>query len=94
MRLTVIYRDNSEHARAVIEFLEMLDRRYPGKSIEKLDIDTREGAATASMHGVYQYPALIITAFNGSVLQQWEGIPMPLIDEVASMMLEQQGVTV
>ncbi len=94
MRLTVIYRDNSEHARPVIEFLEMFNRRYPGKSIEKLDIDTRDGAATASIHGVVQYPALIITSFDGGVLQQWEGIPLPLIDEVASMMLEQQGVTV
>jgi hypothetical protein len=59
-----------------------------------LDIDTRDGAAEASLHDVMQYPAFIVTTFEGSVLQQWEGIPAPLIDEVAGMMLEQQGVTV
>jgi hypothetical protein len=94
MRLTIIYRDNSEHARPVTDFLEMLRRRYPDKKPEILDIDTRIGASMATLHGISQYPALIVTSFEGRVLQQWEGLPMPLIDEVAGMMLETQGATV
>lgn len=94
MRLTILYRDHSDHARSVTDFLEMLRRRYPDKSAEVLDIDTREGSAEAVMRGVMQYPAFLITAFDGRVLQQWEGLPLPLIDEVASMMLEQQTTTV
>jgi hypothetical protein len=94
MRLTVLYRDNSEHARSVFEFIEMLRRRYPDKKADLLDIDTRQGAAEAVLHGIMQYPAFVVTSIDGRVLQQWEGLPTPLIDEVAGMMLEQQGVTV
>ncbi len=94
MRLTVLFREHSEHARAVSEFVEMLSRRYPGRTATLLDIDTREGAAEASLHGVVQYPAFIVTSFDGVVIQQWEGLPLPLIDEVAGMILEQQAVSV
>ncbi len=94
MRLTILYRDNSDHARSVTDFLEMLRRRYPDKSAELLNIDTREGSATASIHGIMRYPAFLVTTFDGRVLQQWEGMPIPLIDEVAGMMLEQQRATV
>ncbi len=94
MRLTILYRDRSEHSRSVTDFVEMMRRRYPNKKPELIEIDTRMGAAEASLHGVTQYPALIVTSFDGHVLQQWEGTPLPLIDEVAAMMLETQGSTV
>ena len=94
MRLTILYRDSSEHARSVTDFIEMMRRRYPDKKPELIDIDTRVGAAEASLHGVVQYPALIVTSFEGRVLQQWEGLPLPLLDEVAAMMLESQGAAV
>lgn len=76
------------------EFIEMMRRRYPDKTIEELDIDTREGAAEASLYGVTQYPAIIATSFNGMVLGMWEGLPLPLIDEVAGAVIEYQGATV
>ncbi len=94
MRLTVLYRERSEHARIVDEFIEMLGRRYPGRSATKLDIDTREGAAEASLYGVVQYPAILVTSLDGRVMQQWEGLPLPMIDEVAAMILDQQPVAV
>lgn len=94
MKLVVLYRNNSEHARPVYEFVEMLSRRYPGKRIDELDLDTREGAAEATLYGVTRYPAMIATANDGHVLSMWEGLPLPLIDEVAGFLLEQQGVTV
>jgi len=94
MRLTILYRDRSEHARAVYEFVEMLRRRYPDKKPELLDIDTRDGASMAILHGVIEYPAIVVTSYDGHVMQQWEGLPLPLIDEVAAMMLEHQGAAV
>lgn len=94
MRLVVLYRERSDHARDVREFVEMLSRRYPGRSASLMDIDTREGSAEASLYGIVQYPAIIVTAYDGRVLQSWEGTPLPLIDEVAALILDQQGVTV
>jgi len=93
MRMTVLYRKNSEQARPVYEFLEMFSRRYPGKRVQELDIDTREGSSEAVLYGVISYPAMIITAYDGRVIGFWQGMPLPLIDEVAAMLLDQQGVT-
>lgn len=93
MKLYTIYRKNSEQERAIINFKEMMRRRYPDKEIEDLDLDTRDGSAKASIYGITKYPALLITANDGRVQGFWEGEPLPLIDEVASYMLEQQGAT-
>jgi hypothetical protein len=93
MVLVALYRKNSEQERPVIEFLEMLRRRYPGKPVVELNIDTREGAAEASLYGVVQYPALLVRSLDGHIQGMWEGIPLPLIDEVAGLLLEQQSPT-
>lgn len=94
MRLTILYRDRSDHARPVTDFVEMMRRRYPDKKPTLQDIETREGASTASLYGIMQYPALIVTAYDGRVIDQWEGLPIPRIDEVVAHMLEQQSTTV
>jgi hypothetical protein len=86
MRLTILYREHSDHARAVSEFVGTMRRCYPGKKIELLDIDTRAGASEAALHGVVQYPALIITSYEGRVMNQWEGDNLPTIDEVAGQL--------
>jgi hypothetical protein len=78
----------------VYDFVEMMRRRYPHKKPELLDIDTRDGAAEASLRGIVQYPAIVVTAYDGRALQQWEGLPLPLIDQVAGMMLESQSTAV
>ena len=90
MRLTILYRERSEHARSVTDFVEMLRRRYPGRRARLLDIDTRDGAAEASLYGVTQYPAFVVTALDGRIVQQWEGEHLPMLDEVASMMSERE----
>jgi hypothetical protein len=94
MVLVALYRKNSEQERPVIEFIEMLRRRYPGKPVVELDIDTRDGAAEASLYGVMKYPALLVRSLDGHIQGMWEGIPLPLIDEVAGLMLETQGPSV
>jgi hypothetical protein len=88
MVLIALYRQNSEQARPVYEFLEILKRRYPGRPIVELDIDTREGAAEASLYDVVRYPALLVRSLDGRIQGIWEGEPLPLIDEVAGLLLE------
>lgn len=92
MGLVALYRKNSEQARAVYEFIEMMRRRYPDRNIVEKDIDTRDGAAEASLYGVMSFPAIISTSMDGRVLGMWEGLPLPLIDEVIGSALELQAV--
>lgn len=89
MVLVVLYRKNSEQYRPIYEFLEMMRRRYPGKAIVELDLDTRDGAAEANLYDVVRYPALLVRSLDGRIQGMWEGEPLPLIDEVASLLLEQ-----
>ena len=86
MRLTILYREQSEHARDVATFVEMMRRQHPDKKPELESVETREGAATASLYGVMQYPAVIITTQDGRVMFQEEGLPMPIVAQVAGQL--------
>lgn len=94
MRLAVFYRPESEHERPIIEFKEMMRRRYPDKEIIEFNLNTRQGTAEAALYGIVNYPAVLVTSISGHVQGLWEGEPLPLIDEVAGSMLEQQGSSV
>lgn len=51
--------------------------------VELISINTREGAALASLYDVVQYPSILATASDGRLLNIWQGKPLPLMDEVA-----------
>jgi thioredoxin-like negative regulator of GroEL len=82
MKVVVLYRPNSEHARVVEEFVRDFEHRYAGK-IELMNIDTREGAATATLYDIVQYPAVLALQNDGQLLKYWEGGMMPLMNEVS-----------
>lgn len=87
MKLLIFYRPNSEHERVVDDFVRDFRREHDaGKKLELLSVDTRDGAATASIYDVLQFPAVLALADNGSVLQSWVGMPLPLMNDVAGYM--------
>lgn len=87
MTITIIYRSDSEMYRPVQEFIELSRRKYPGKEIEEIELDTREGAELASIYNIDTYPGIVVKSDTGSVLATWKGLPLPLIDEVVSATL-------
>ncbi|MCA9324886.1 hypothetical protein KDA23_02345 [Candidatus Saccharibacteria bacterium] len=87
MRLIVLYRPRSEHGRTVETFIQDYKYRHGDGRMEILDIDSRDGSATAMLYDVMQYPAILALANDGSVLQMWQGDSLPLMDEVASYTL-------
>jgi hypothetical protein len=87
MKLTIIFKQKSDHARSVTEFIEMFGRKYPGKTIEQLDIETREGAEQARLYGITTYPGFIVKDNSGVMVSMWQGEKLPLIDEVAGYLL-------
>jgi len=48
-----------------------------------MDIDSREGAATASMYDIMSQPGIVITSDDGAYVKHWEGEQLPLMNEVA-----------
>ncbi len=63
-----------------------LIRQYPDKQIEQLDLDTREGAETAKLYDVTRYPAILAIANDGGLVQLWQGMPLPLRNDIAAYM--------
>lgn len=83
MKVVVLYRPNSEHARSVEEFVTELERRKHGAKVELVSVDTRDGSATASLYDVIQYPAILALQNDGQLLKDWQGSTMPLLNDVS-----------
>ncbi|HEX7963151.1 MAG TPA: hypothetical protein VF466_01025 [Candidatus Saccharimonadales bacterium] len=84
VKLLVLYRPDSEHSTDVESFVRDFQHRYDsGRKLEMVSLNTRDGAATASLYDIMTYPAILALANDGSVLNMWQGLPMPLMDEVA-----------
>ena len=85
MKLVVLYRPNSEHASEVEAFVRDFQRQFfeAGKKVEIISADSREGVAQASMYDVMQFPAILALANDGSMLNAWVGMPLPLMNDVA-----------
>lgn len=86
MKLLVIYRPNSESARAVETFVHDFQRQHEGigRRLEVINVDSRDGMATLSLYDIMQHPALMVLADNGQLVHHWTGQTLPLMDEVAS----------
>lgn len=84
VKLVILYRPDSEHSTDVESFVRDFQHRYDlARKIELLSLNTRDGAATASLYDVMSYPAVMVLKDDGSVLNLWQGMPLPLMDEVA-----------
>lgn len=84
MKVLVLYRPNSEHGRLVEDFIRDYKRAGHNGHMEALNIDTREGAAMASVYDVMEYPGIIVIRDDGSVLRAWQGSQLPMQNEVAA----------
>lgn len=84
MKVVVIYRPNSDHGRTTEEFIRDYQRFHPDYKLEALNIDSRDGSATASLYDVMQYPAIMVLQNDGQVIKTWIGESLPRMEEVAS----------
>ena len=93
MRLVVVYRPNSEFARPVEMFIHEFKSRHegPGRRMEVLSTESREGAAMMSLYDIMQHPVLMVLADDGQVVHYWAGSTLPLMDEVASYFYTSQS---
>lgn len=84
MKVVILYHPVSELARRIEEFAHDYERQVLGQRIELVSIETRDGAATATLYDIVQYPAILAMRDDGELLKYWEGENLPLINEVAA----------
>lgn len=85
VKLLILYRPNSDHATEVESYVRDFEhRRGEGGKMELVSINTRDGAAMATLYDVVMYPAILAIANDGVLLDAWQGKPLPLMDEIAA----------
>lgn len=82
MRVAVVYRYESDHARPVLEFLRDI-KRQTGHDVEEIDPDTPDGASFCRVYDIVEYPTLIAIDDGGQLQNMWRGLPLPTISEVS-----------
>lgn len=83
MKVTILYRPNSEWARTVETYAADFERQR-GKKLDLVSLDTPEGADMARLYDATSYPAVIALRENGEMLNMWQGEHLPLMNEVAA----------
>lgn len=82
MRVVVIYRVESDHAREVTGYLRDF-KRQTGRELEEMSPDTRAGADFCRTYDIVEYPTIIALSSDGQVQNSWRGRPLPTISEVS-----------
>lgn len=83
MRIVIIYKQFSDHARECEEWIHEFEKRT-NKTLEILDPESPEGEIFCTAREIMQYPAIIVTDTDGKTYETWTGSPLPVIDEVTA----------
>jgi hypothetical protein len=81
MKVVVLYHPKSDHGGIVEDFAHDYQRSR-NRKLELVSLETRDGAATASLYDVTRYPAILALANDGQVQNMWQGLPLPLMNEL------------
>lgn len=82
MRVVVVYKDESDHAREVIDYLRDFERQT-GHILETLDPETADGAHFCRTYDIVEYPTIVALSDDSSLQNLWRGRPLPTISEVS-----------
>lgn len=82
MRLVVVYKRESDHAREVFDYLRDFARQT-GRPIEEIDPESREGIDFCMTYDVVEYPSILALSESGQLQHMWRGRPLPTMSEVS-----------
>lgn len=82
MRVVVVYKSESDHAREVFSWLRDF-KAQTGRDIEQIDPDTPQGAGFCRTYDVVEYPSMLAMSDDGQLQNFWRGRPLPTISEVS-----------
>lgn len=82
MKATIIYKAESDHARAVEDYLRDFLMRT-GREIETVDPDSVDGANLCRVYDIVEYPSVLAMSDEGQLLNSWRGLPLPTISELS-----------
>ena len=82
MRVVVLYKEETDYARTVIDFLR--DFKYQtGHDLETLNPESGEGISFTGAYDILEFPTIVAISDDGRLQNQWRGLPLPTISEVS-----------
>ena len=82
MKAVILYHPKSDHATNVEGFARDFSMQT-GDRIELISLESRDGAATATMYDITQYPAILALDNAGQMLRLWQCPVLPLMNEIS-----------
>jgi hypothetical protein len=83
MKVVILYRPKSEHAREVETYIHDIEAIHGVHKPDTVDVDSVEGTVMAELYDILDNPAILVLDDTGALLKAWVGTPLPLIDQVA-----------
>lgn len=83
MKVIILYRLLSDHARKVEEFAHDIERQQ-NVTPELINADTPEGSEMQKLYDITNFPAVLALRNDGQLMQLWAGEQLPLMGEVAA----------
>lgn len=82
MKVVIVYKNESDHARAVLDYLRDFERQT-GHALPTLDPESIEGELFCRAYDIVEYPTVIAISDSSAMQSMWRGLPLPTISEVS-----------
>ncbi len=82
MRVVVLFKEETDYARAVLDYLRDFERQT-GHKLETLDPESGEGIGFCETYDILEFPTIVALSNDGQLQNHWRGLPLPTISEVS-----------
>lgn len=82
MRIVILYRPKTEGEGKAVDYAREYQMRHRDKKIDLISVDTKQGDNLARLYGVVSYPAVMALSGDGQLLQLWQELQLPLMNEL------------
>jgi hypothetical protein len=82
MRVVVIYKEATDYARQVSDYIADF-KRQTGHDLETMNPETLDGISFTRTYDILEFPTVVALSDSGQLQNQWRGLPLPTISEVS-----------
>jgi hypothetical protein len=82
MKVVIVYKNDSDSARNVLDFLRDFERQT-GHPLKTLEPESAEGEQFCRAYDIVEYPTVIALSDDSVMQNTWTGLPLPTISEVS-----------
>ena len=82
MRVVVIYKEETDYARQVTDYMRDF-LRQTGHELETMNPESAEGISFTGTYDIMEFPTVVALSDDGRLQNMWRGLPLPTISEVS-----------